>query len=424
MVNHCYEYATAQKQAGRKLVGIMCEFTPRELIMAANAMPVCLCGGSAEMIPPAEDSLPANLCPLIKSTFGYSVQQANPFLEMADLLVAETTCDGKKKMYELLSQRHPMHVLELPQKPDDTEAFEHWLAELHKLRRALADRFDVEVTDDALREAVRDMNRERRLRRSLAELMKADTPPFTGRELLDMKSLISCIPCDIAQYEQALGQFGTLADGSGANPTGPAPGTDGVACPPKPCAGVETVPPAPEQAICEDVVSRVAPRPSHGVRTARRPARVLLTGVPTPHGAERVIDIIESHGGLVVCQENCTGLKPILEDIDAEAPDIMRAIAEKYFHLPCSVMTPNTRRLDSIRQLAGEYRADCIVDLVWQACITYDVEAHAVRQLAEDLGRPYLRIETDYSPSDSARIAVRVEALFETVDARVTAARK
>jgi benzoyl-CoA reductase/2-hydroxyglutaryl-CoA dehydratase subunit BcrC/BadD/HgdB len=30
-----------------------------------------------------------------------------------------------------------------------------------------------------------------------------------------------------------------------------------------------------------------------------------------------------------------------------------------------------------------------------------------------------LRIETDYSPSDSARIAVRVEALFETVRGRM-----
>jgi benzoyl-CoA reductase/2-hydroxyglutaryl-CoA dehydratase subunit BcrC/BadD/HgdB len=369
MVNHCYEYATAQKQAGRHLVGIMCEFTPREIIMAANAMPVCLCGGSVEMIPPAEDYLPANLCPLIKSTFGFSVEKSNPFLEMADLLVAETTCDGKKKMYELLSQRHEMHVLELPQKPDDPEAFEHWLAELHKLKQALADRFGVKITDEALREAARSMNRERRLRRSLAGLMKSDAPPFSGRELLDLKSLISCIPCDIEQYKKVLEHFG--------NNSG------------KACSG-----------------------------DGKRPARVLLTGVPTPHGAERVLDIIESHGGQVVCQENCTGLKPILQDVDADAPDIMRAIAEKYFHLPCSVMTPNTRRLDSLRQLAGEYRVDCIVDLVWQACITYDVEAHAVRRLADEMELPYLRIETDYSPSDSARIAVRVEALFETVATR------
>ncbi len=104
MIQNCYEYASAEKAKGRHIVGIMCEYTPRELIMAADAVPVCLCGGSAEMIPPAEEHLPANLCPLIKSTYGYHIQRKNPFLEMADLIVAETTCDGKKKMYELMAE--------------------------------------------------------------------------------------------------------------------------------------------------------------------------------------------------------------------------------------------------------------------------------------------------------------------------------
>jgi benzoyl-CoA reductase/2-hydroxyglutaryl-CoA dehydratase subunit BcrC/BadD/HgdB len=36
----------------------------------------------------------------------------------------------------------------------------------------------------------------------------------------------------------------------------------------------------------------------------------------------------------------------------------------------------------------------------------------------EQLKLPYLKIETDYSPSDSARIVVRVEALFENVRSR------
>ncbi len=41
-----------------------------------------------------------------------------------------------------------------------------------------------------------------------------------------------------------------------------------------------------------------------------------------------------------------------------------------------------------------------------------------MRDLARQLDIPYLRIETDYSPNDSARIAVRVEALFETLRSR------
>ena len=80
MIANCLEYATAAKRNGRPIVGILCEFTPRELIMAAGGVPVCLCGGSSETIPAAETQLPANLCPLIKSTFGYHVakQQSVP----------------------------------------------------------------------------------------------------------------------------------------------------------------------------------------------------------------------------------------------------------------------------------------------------------------------------------------------------------
>ena len=366
MIGNCYEYATAAKKAGRPIVGILCEYTPRELILAAGAVPVCLCGGSVEMIAPAERDLPTNLCPLIKSTYGYHLEKANPFLEMAGLIVADTTCDGKKKMYELMAESRPMHILELTQKPDDPGAFNHWLAELRRLRVELERRFRVRITDAKLHKAIAAMNRERALRRAVAELMKADPPPLTGRELLDLKSIISCIPGDLAAYEAALRRL-------------------------------------PGRLPVRDAASRV---------------RVLLTGAPTVHGAERVVDIIEKTGGLVVAMENCTGLRPILEDVVEKARDPLRAIAEKYFHLPCSVMTPNDRRLDSLKRLAREYRAACIVELIWQACLTYDVESHRVKRLAEkELHLPYLRIETDYSPSDSTRIATRVEALFETVRA-------
>ena len=367
MIQHCYDHATAAKAAGRPIVGILCEYTPRELILAAGGLPVCLCGGDVRKIPAAEEILPSNLCPLIKSTFGYHLTGANPFLEMADLLVAETTCDGKKKMYELMAERRPMHVLELPQKPSGPDAFAHWLSELERLRAELERRFGVEITDDRLREAIGAMNRERALRRALAEQMQRDPPPFTGRELLDYKSLISCLPADMEPYERAC----RLADAS--------PGR-------------------------EDLAGRV---------------RVLLTGVPVVHIAEKVVDLIESHGGVIVCQENCTGVKPILEDVDEAAPNPLRAIAEKYFHLPCSVMTPNDGRVDLLRKLTKEYRPDAVIELVWQACLTYDVESNRIKRWAEgEANCPYLRIETDYSPSDSARIALRVEALFETVRAR------
>ena len=162
MLDHCYQYAAAAKRDGKHVVGILCEFTPRELIMAAGGVPVCLCGGSAKTIPAAEEHLPANLCPLIKSTFGFHVLGTNPFLEMADLVVGETTCDGKKKMYELMGQSRPVYVLELPQKAEDPDAAEHWYRELKKFRDFLQDRFETTITDCQLRQAIAVMNRERR----------------------------------------------------------------------------------------------------------------------------------------------------------------------------------------------------------------------------------------------------------------------
>ncbi len=367
MVPRCEEYADAAKKEGRPVVGFMCEVTPRELILAAGGVPVLLCGGSARTAEVAEEVLPSNLCPLIKSTFGYHLTGANPLMEKADLLVGDTTCDGKKKMFELLARDRPLYVLEYPQKADDPGALGRWEQELRRFKGVLEERFGREIGNEAIREASAAMNRERRLRRELASLMKADPPPLTGRQLLEMKSIVSCMDGDLEKYEEAIRILREIE-------------------PPRENAG--------------------------------RP-RVLLTGVPMVHGAERVLEIIEDCGGLVVVQESCTGLKPLVEDVDIEAADPVRALAEKYFHMPCSVMTPNRRRMDLLRRLAAEYRADCVIDLVWQACLTYDVESALVRALCEEeLGLPYLPVLTDYSPSDSARIAVRVEALFETLQGR------
>ena len=377
MLEHCYAFAESAKAQGRPIVGIMCEFTPREIILAAGAVPVCLCGGSAATIPAAEQYLPANLCPLIKSTFGYHLEGSNPFLKWADLVVAETTCDGKKKMFELLGAAKPMYVLELPQKSGEIDALEHWVREVRKLKEHLESRFRVSITDTKLREAIQLMNRERKLRRRLAELMIADPSPLTGRELLAFKSIISGIENDLQEYERAIKWYAQ-----------------------------------------EHIRAEVLPRDPETKRP-QAAVRVLLTGVPLVHGAERVLELIENCGAVVVCMENCTGLKPILEDVNLrDEPDPIRAIARKYLHLPCSVMTPNPGRFESLRALTARFRPQCVIELVWQACLTYDVESYHVRKLVEgELGLPYLKITTDYSPADSARITTRVEALLEVVRA-------
>ncbi len=314
---------------------------------------------------------------------------------MADLVVGETTCDGKKKMYELMAESRPMYVLELPHKSGDAEALQYWVGELREFRVFLSKRFAAEISDERIRQAIRMLNRERSMRRRLAGLMKSDPPPLSGRQLLDCKCSIWAMPDALRQYEIVIE---ALSDGSLSETRKSAENAEGKCSQPSP---------------------HRAPTEGRSGEGTDKTIRVQMTGVPMVHGAERVIDIVENCGGIVVAMENCTGLKPLLDDVDENAADPLMALAEKYFHLPCSVMTPNDRRLEVLGKMAADYRPECIIELIWQACLTYDVESHRIKRFAEEeLGLPYLRIETDYSPSDSARIAIRVEALFETVRAK------
>ena len=65
-----------------------------------------------------------------------------------------------------------------------------------------------------------------------------------------------------------------------------------------------------------------------------------------------------------------------------------------------------------------EFSADAVLDLTWQGCHTYNVEAFSIKKyVQEQLGMPYLQLETDYSAGDTEQLRVRIEAFLEIVKA-------
>ena len=102
------------KDQGVPVVGAYCTYFPAEIARAMGAVTVGLCSVSDETIPDAEKDLPKNLCPLIKSSYGFAKTDKCPFFYFSDVVVGETTCDGKKKMYEYMSDFKDVFVMELP----------------------------------------------------------------------------------------------------------------------------------------------------------------------------------------------------------------------------------------------------------------------------------------------------------------------
>lgn len=351
------------KESGGKIAGIFCTFTPVEILDAAGFTAVSLCGMSDETIPAAETHLPKNLCPLIKSSYGFAVSDKCPYTYFSDLIVGETTCDGKKKMYELLNKIRPTYVLHLPQGLDG-EALRGWIAELHRFIAYLEKTFGVTITEKALREAARIRNKERETRLKLMELQKNDPPLMDGLRLyttLDGAGFLFNAEERISRMEELR-------------------------------AGVENS--ADQNAL-------------KGTR------RILITGCPIGGVLEKTVKNIEEHGGTVVAFENCSGIKAAYQMVDAEAEDIVEAIAARYLEIGCSVMSPNTKRMELISRLVEEYRVDGIVEVDLQACTPYTVEACSVQKLARDLGVPYISIETDYSKNDLGQLSTRMEAFIE-----------
>ncbi len=125
------------KENGGKLAGTLCSYTPKEILDAGNIAAVGLCGTSNETIPDAEKVLPKNLCPLIKGTYGFASTEKCPYTYFSDIIIGETTCDGKKKMYELLNEIKETYVMHLPQGQDRPYAKDIWYEEVCLLKKKI-----------------------------------------------------------------------------------------------------------------------------------------------------------------------------------------------------------------------------------------------------------------------------------------------
>ena len=74
--------------------------------------------------------------------------------------------------------------------------------------------------------------------------------------------------------------------------------------------------------------------------------RILITGCPINGVIDKVCGAIEENGGKIVCYDNCSGETATRNLVDVEAEDMSRAIADRYLKIHCSVMSPNTDRME------------------------------------------------------------------------------
>ena len=311
--------------------------------------------------------MPKNLCPLIKSSYGFAVTDKCPFFYFSDVVVGETTCDGKKKMYELMGRGKEVYVLHLPQGAELPYARDMWRQELRRFVDYLQEHLGAVITDESLRSAAEKRNLLRKRRIELMELLTVELPPISGTELY------------------------TFLDGLGFK-----------------FSVDESI------AAIEALIETVKSQQSQNVHPGGK--RILITGCPIGGILQKTAGAVERNGGNVVCYENCSGTKRSDTMVDTSRKDILNAIADAYLNIGCAVMTPDSKRLQRLTDLIGQFRADGVMDLSLQACQPYLLETAAIRRLCQELKVPYIALETDYSTADSGQLDTRIAAFLETLE--------
>lgn len=358
------------KSQGRKVIGTFCIFVPEELVLAADAVYVGLCAGAEIGKEAAEKILPRNTCALIKSFVGFKLSRLCPFIESCDLVVGETTCDGKKKAYEIFNDYAPVYVMEIPQMKQACDR-ELWKAEVQRFKERIEEVTGKEITAASLKEAIKLVNRRRRVLQRLNQLRAAIPTPISGRDVL----LIN----QVSFYDDPVRFTAKIGE------------------------------------LCDELEKRV--KVGEGVVPTGTP-RLMLSGCPMAVPNWKLPYIVESSGAVIVGEESCIGTRNIRDLVDESGntlEEMLDALVDRYMRIDCACFTPNQERLQNIVSMAKALQVKGVIHFALNFCQPYAIEAFKVGKALEAAGIPMLSIETDYSMEDVEQLKTRVEAFLEMV---------
>jgi benzoyl-CoA reductase/2-hydroxyglutaryl-CoA dehydratase subunit BcrC/BadD/HgdB len=358
------------KAQGRKVIGTFCVFVPEELVLAANAVCVGLCAGAEIGKEAAEKILPRNTCALIKSFVGFKLSRLCPYIESCDLVVGETTCDGKKKAYEIFEEYAPVYVMEIPQMKQACDR-ELWKAEVRRFKERIEAIAGKEITAARLKEAIKLVNRRRQVLQRLNQLRAAVPTPISGRDVL----LIN----QISFYDDPVRFTAKIGE------------------------------------LCDELEKRI--KAGEGVAPPETP-RLMLSGCPMAVPNWKLPFIVESSGAVIVGEESCIGTRNIRDLVDESGntlEEMLDALVDRYMRIDCACFTPNQERLHNVVSMAQELEVKGVIHFALNFCQPYAIEAFKVGRALERAGIPMLSIETDYSMEDVEQLKTRVEAFLEMV---------
>lgn len=360
------------KKSGGKIVGTFCLFVPEELIVAAGGIAIKLDGGMQLPVSDAETVLPAELCPMIKSTLGLKMSKTSPYFELVDFIVGETSCDGKKKAWEIFNNYIPAYVMELPQKKTQMDR-ELWLREMFALKEKMEVESGVKITPENLARSIGIFNEKRKAFARLYALRRKSPSLISGRDA-NLVSQVSCYD-DPERFTVKVNE------------------------------------------LCEELEGRA--ERNEAIAAPGTP-RIMITGCPMVLPNWKLHNLIETGGAVVVCEDTCSGARyfmdPLIRAEDSTSSvKQLKAIADRYLNIACPCFTPGYCGVLQMSEMVEDYSPEGVIYYVLQFCHGFNIEFYKMEKRLKELGVPVLKVQTDYTEEDTGQLRTRIEAFLERI---------
>lgn len=359
-----------RKKEGGKVFGTFCVYVPEEIIFALDSICVGLCAGTSFSIPDAETVLPSSLCPLVKSAFGFKVGKICPYFEASDILVGETTCDAKKKVWEIQKKYQATYVMEVPNCKSDAGR-DLWRKEVGKFAQMAEKLTGKTLTTERLTDGIEKVDKKRQALQRLNSLRFHNPSVISGKDALLVNQ--------IAFYDD-----------------------------------VERLT-AKVNELCDELDERA--RKGVGVFPAETP-RILVSGSPLALPNWKLHHVVETSGAVVVSEESCVGTRYFSDRVERSGGTVeamLDDIADRHLKINCACFTPNDARVDQIIDLFEKSGARGVIHNSLVFCHPYIVESVLVREKLQEKNIPVLTLENDYGDADIDQLKTRFQAFIEMI---------
>jgi benzoyl-CoA reductase subunit C len=358
------------KTEGRKVMGYLSALAPVEIMTAAGVIPLRLKGNVSEAITKADAHMETIVCPFVRNVFDAALKGKYDFL---DGMILPHQCDSIDRTNDVWSYNLNLpywHFLNYPHVTDDP-SIEFTQSILRIFIGTLEKFTGSTITDEALTQAVKAHNENRRLMRELYFLRKAAAPLISGVEM--MKVLVAAMSLPVEESNSLI------------------------------------------RSIMEEVSRREPP-------AGAKLSRIMLIGDQIDDTA--IVEAIEGAGASLVMDDLSMGSKMYWTDVD-ETSDPVQGIAERYLRklkLPTTCVALGNSyqenleaRFGHIKQHINDFKVNGVVLFIYKFCDPYGFEVPAMKSFIESAGVPVLYLEDEYSTSTLPRMKTRIEAFLEMI---------